>query len=553
MIVVAPEVLETATRYYYQLRNLKPVQIYYRLRKRIRPPSLTVCEESARYLAPPGLWVPPVKMPHRRVSANRFLILGQEKALSLPAAWQDRALGKKWLMELHTFNFLEGRSGTDEIDLIHNWIDNNTDCSGPGWHPYMTSQRISNWLKWGLSGSAPDSAVCGSIAQQLRYLLQVLFYDELDHKLFNNGKALVFAGLCLDHVDAGSWLKRGMALTQRFSRELVGDDGGYIGLSPMYHCTLLNDMLDVANLLQTFRQPVPDDLVRAITSATRWLTCMCHPDGQIALFNDAAFTVAPEPKQLHDYARRLGFPVAPAPENSLQHLDASGFVRIASGGAVALLDIGRIGPDHFPSHGHADTFTFELSLNGQRLFVDTGLSTYEHLPARLWERGTAAHNTVQVDGRNSSDVWQLFKVGRRARISGLTVQASGAECRVSATHDGYCRVLRPLLHRREWRVSDGELRITDCLTGKGDQHEAKVAFHLHPDIIARQRQANLFSLETSSGVKLAELELWSGLQVSVSDYDYHPEFGKSIRATRITGNISGCLPMEFSSRLSWLS
>jgi uncharacterized heparinase superfamily protein len=133
------------------------------------------------------------------------------------------------------------------------------------------------------------------------------------------------------------------------------------------------------------------------------------------------------------------------------------------------------------------------------------------------------------------------------------VQASGAEWWVSATHDGYSRVLRPLLHRREWRVSDGELRITDCLTGKGEQHEAKVAFHLHPDIIVRQRQANLFSLETSSGAKLAELELWSGLQVSVSDYDYHPEFGKSIRATRITGNTSGCLPMEFSSRLSWLS
>jgi uncharacterized heparinase superfamily protein len=67
---------------------------------------------------------------------------------------------------------------------------------------------------------------------------------------------------------------------------------------------------------------------------------------------------------------------------------------VTSNKAVALLDVAPIGPDYQPGHAHADTLSFELSLFGQRLLVNSGTSEYEISPVRQYERSTKAHNTV---------------------------------------------------------------------------------------------------------------------------------------------------------------
>ncbi len=56
-------------------------------------------------------------------------------------------------------------------------------------------------------------------------------------------------------------------------------------------------------------------------------------------------------------------------------------------------------------HAHADTFSFELYINGRPVIVDTGNFTYEVNNSRFYERSTAAHNTVVISGQNSSQVW----------------------------------------------------------------------------------------------------------------------------------------------------
>lgn len=68
-----------------------------------------------------------------------------------------------------------------------------------------------------------------------------------------------------------------------------------------------------------------------------------------------------------------------------------------------LADVGSIGPDYQPGHAHADTFNFVLYLNERPIIVDTGTSTYEVNEIRFYERSTAAHNTVVVAGKNSSE------------------------------------------------------------------------------------------------------------------------------------------------------
>jgi hypothetical protein len=64
-----------------------------------------------------------------------------------------------------------------------------------------------------------------------------------------------------------------------------------------------------------------------------------------------------------------------------------------------VFDCGPLGEGN---HGHFDCLSFELAAHGRSLVVDPGRYTYSEAGETNWRvhfRGTAAHNTVCVDGR----------------------------------------------------------------------------------------------------------------------------------------------------------
>ena len=71
----------------------------------------------------------------------------------------------------------------------------------------------------------------------------------------------------------------------------------------------------------------------------------------------------------------------------------------------AVLDCGPLGDG---GHGHYDHLNVELAADGHRLVVDPGRYTYADGPWRRWFKGTAAHNTVTVDGLDQ----QPYRRGR---------------------------------------------------------------------------------------------------------------------------------------------
>src|SRR5690606_5224257 len=141
--------------------------------------------------------------------------------------------------------------------------------------------------------------------------------------------------------------------------------------------------------------------------------------------NDSALGIAPALPALRNYASALGLPLPSSTQPSARLLPASGYARMAAGAAVLLADVAPVGPDHLPGHAHADTLSFELSLNGRRVLVNGGTSTYENDAERLRQRGTASHNTVVVDGHDSSEVWGAFRVARRARVKDVEFGQEG--------------------------------------------------------------------------------------------------------------------------------
>ena len=123
--------------------------------------------------------------------------------------------------------------------------------------------------------------------------------------------------------------------------------------------------------------------------------------------NDAAFGVAPTSKELLEYAKRLGLHIR---ENELSD---SGYRKFESDNYELVFDIGEVGPTYQPGHTHADTLSFELHINNRPIIIDTGTSTYEVNDIRFYERSTRAHNTVTINGENSSEIWAGHRVGRR--------------------------------------------------------------------------------------------------------------------------------------------
>ena len=181
-----------------------------------------------------------------------------------------------------------------------------------------------------------------------------------------------------------------------------------------------------------------------------WLGAVLTPDGQVPLLNDGY----PVDGELIA-ALRPG----PAPDGPLLVLADTGLVRAVAGDWHLLADVGLPCPPSLPGHAHADTFGCVVHVGGVPLLIDTGTSTYEPGPVRCYERSTAAHSTVQVDGTDSTEVWGVFRVARRARVSGLAVRADSSGLSCEAVHDGFRRLPGRPLHRRRWSLTEDGLRV----------------------------------------------------------------------------------------------
>jgi uncharacterized heparinase superfamily protein len=232
-------------------------------------------------------------------------------------------------------------------------------------------------------------------------------------------------------------------------------------------------------------------LPRLRDSAARmlfWERCMLHPDGRISSFNDAADGIAPSHAELEAYSAALGVVAGKPPAIGVTHLRDSGYVRVARDRMLALVDVAPVGPDYLPAHAHADTLTFELSLGERRVLVNGGTSVYGVSERRSLERGTAAHNTIEVAGQNSSEVWGGFRVGRRARPEVPVIEPNRIRC----AHDGYRFLPGAPRHRRTWQFGDGTLAVCDEVTaGKAP---AVARYHLAPGLRFERESSAIFNV-----------------------------------------------------------
>tara|TARA_Y100001934_G_scaffold283570_1_gene404401 strand:+ start:2012 stop:3466 length:1455 start_codon:yes stop_codon:yes gene_type:complete len=469
----------------------------------------------------------------------QFRFLNYLHSLPDTGGWEEKRLEKLWLYNLHYFDDLNAENFRDRIEwhrnLINRWIAENEPGKGTGWEPYPTSLRIVNWIKWALAGNSLDTEWLHSLAIQTRWLQSRLEWHLMGNHLFANAKALVFAGVFFEGSEANGWLKTGLRILDKEITEQVLEDGGHFELSPMYHSIILEDVIDLLNVSLTWPGKFPDPIVQIWRDTAEkmlvWLSVTTHPDGKISFFNDATFGIASSFRSLRDYATRLDMDITNCKLGSVRHLASSGYVRITMGDASALLDVARIGPDYMPGHGHADTLSFEFTIKDQRIFVNSGTSLYEPGLKRLRQRGTRSHNTVEIDGKNSSEVWGSFRVAKRAKPMGFKKWHKDNCIMVQCSHDGYERLPGRPIHHREWKLGANCFEIKDVIYGSFKRAVSR--FYVHPDV----QLVDGNKLVLPSGTEL--LYSIEGGVVSFERSKWYPEFGVEM--------FSNCMKIEFQS------
>jgi uncharacterized heparinase superfamily protein len=514
-------------RLFHTLRWLGPRQLAALAAQRLRPVFERPEPFAARRApADPGVrWMPDALLapgrPHdpERLRAGQFTFLNRTEELGWPPRWDDDRVPKLWRYNLHYFEFLWSLPYPLGRELVLDWIARHPlKRDGVGWEPYPTSLRLVSWCGWLFGRHREQTSqdrelraiVWPSIWRQAEWLSRHLETHLRANHLLENAAALAFCGACFAGPGE-AWLRRGLRWLDRELPEQILADGVHFERSPMYHARAVHLLM----LLEATREPALASRVsERLASARAALANLCHPDGEIALLNDAALRIAPDPRDL----------LGERPADGTFALRDAGYFGTRTHGHYVICDAAPVGPDYNPGHAHADLLSFELSLAGQRVVVDSGVHGYDGDPLRDWCRSTRGHNTVEIEGEDQCELWGTFRVARRARPRDVVWRQESDGFSLSAWHDGYLRLPGAPRHARAFRWHDeGVLVVRDRVTASRPV-SAVSRLHLHPECAIEQVSGLDATVRHPGGVFHVAFHGAGELRVEPSMYC--PEFGR---------------------------
>jgi uncharacterized heparinase superfamily protein len=512
----------------------------------------------------------------RRLRESRFRFLNVERLLPDPIDWRLEdwpEVTHLWRFQLHYHGFLldlaaeELRTGEgDWLDrgwhIVDQWIRHNP-LSDPrvqfdAWHPYCISRRLPAWIfLWLVSPPAQTlrTRVLGSMLSQARLLEDHLEWDLGGNHLLENVRALILTGCFLDGPHADRWRKNGTRILHNELSQQILAHGEHFERSPMYHAEMLGAVLDVRDAVASVMPNLARRCDQMGTEMAGFLQDILHPDEEIPLLGDSCFGETAAAGHLITRARADGAPSqvpgnldSPEPSTAPTSRTVGDYWVYRGGEDFLILDAGRLGPDHLPAHAHGDLLTFEGSIAGNRLFVDSGVFNYEDDSMRRYCRSTAAHNVLQIDGQDQCDMWSRFRMGYR----GWPIDFARGESRgfhwTRAEHNAYRRIGVPSVGRWVACRRGGPWLCVDWAHGAGP-HELTAWLHLHPDVAAEKTAEHEIRLELH-GMVLKLRYLVPG-RVTIDQGWYCPEFGRRLSAPVVRWSAQRALPAYCGWSLSW--
>lgn len=313
-----------------------------------------------------------------------------------------------------------------------------------------------------------------------------------------------------EFASADEWRRRGLEVLSAEVARQIADDGSYVQNSLNYHRVMLDDLLWAHRLADMNGCALPAAVRDRFRRATDWLVEMIDPasggapnyganDGALVLplstCDFADFRPVAQAASCVAHGTRC-FAPGPWDEKVLWLLGPdSPSAAVAQPGrspSFASSDGGYYvlrGPDSWAMTrchtyrsrpNQADMLHVDLWCRGVNVLRDAGSYTYHGDPP--WQDyfpGTAAHNTVKIDGedqmvRGPRFLW--FK-WTRSRVLRFETSPDGRVGVFQGEHDAYRRLPGRIVHRRTVCRIDDTYVIVDDLTGSGE-HEVALRWRL---------------------------------------------------------------------------
>lgn len=441
-------------------------------------------------------------------------------------------LAKAWLLSSDP-KFL------DELRRqFRSWVKANPYPLGINWGSTLEiAFRSLSWI-WvdHLLTEAPGHAefradLLPQLAFHGRYIERYLStYFSPNTHLLGEAVAMFFMGtLYPEFTAADRWQQSGWNIVVREAQRQVRPDGVYFEQSLYYHVYALDFFLYARLLAAHNGLQIPaefDATLRRMLDVVQALSQAGPPEG----FGDDDGGRLFNPRRNHTEHMtdplaigsvlydRNHFPAARLTEESiylfgqqavttLLHTSADHDLRSAAfpdGGVYVLADsqphpyelvldagpqgVGRCG------HGHADALSLRLTMDGQRWLVDSGSGVYIAADSadRNAFRGTAAHNTMRVDGMDQAATGDPFSWTEIPTTRVDNWKTGATFTYFTGSHDGYARLADPVTHSRSVvRIDGGPCLVRDLALGK-QEHDLEVHWHFAPDLqVQRLDTANL--------------------------------------------------------------
>ncbi|PCI51990.1 MAG: hypothetical protein COB49_00015 [Alphaproteobacteria bacterium] len=409
--------------------------------------------------------------------------------------WQTKDLNPIWQQHLHAFCWLRDlarvvdrtAARTKAITLTRNWLQSFDRWHDQAWAPDITGQRIINWMVHAALILDSDdlvyrSKLLNSLARQARHL----YHAGDDHlrglPRLQALSGLIMAGLYLPGGD--DWLKRGTdLLTAALGQEILAD-GGIASRNPQDLYRALRILLMVRASYGAMGHAVPKKLDDVVRHMIPMLKSLQHGDGCLALFNGSS------EQNASDLAAIFAFAVDCKNLAPVSKDGKSGFRRRHQGNTVVIMDAGPPPEREVSQQGHAGTLSFEMSDGAQRIIVNCGAasSLTPMAEGNLYKlsRSTAAHSTVILNDKNSSEIRKDGLIGRGPVMVSCARTSEQGHSLLTASHDGYLSRFGIIHHRTIYMNDLGDdLRgedILESLNLGSRPPDFDVRFHIHPHI-----------------------------------------------------------------------
>ncbi len=293
-----------------------------------------------------------------------------------------------------------------------------------------------------------------------------------------------------DFPRARRWRRKGGEMVRAQMSAQVQADGSHFENSSYYHVYAL-DMLMFSAAIEN----MPPDYIAGLARMGEYLNLLLGPQRRIPFFGDddggrmfhpygprdrfGCGSLAALAGSGEDYADfgawwLNGKSLLPAmPRRRSRFFENSGIAVMESGDVHLVADAGPFGKGG-AGHSHSDTLSLVLRRGEEDLLIDGGTYTYvASAEWRDWFRGSAAHNTVRVDGQNQATPGGPFRWTDKPEIQ-LLGWTTAADCDFLAA---VCRY-RGFEHlRRIQFVKPSLVVVVDEIAGPPGEHLIEQFWH----------------------------------------------------------------------------